>query len=141
VVTFPVGAAVAEFMMRVPGVSRWAPVAASVIVAIAGLVQLTAWKRHQLECCGQSADGDGVLVGSARVAWRLGVRLGVRCVRCCASLTAVLLVIGVMNLGAMAAVAGAIAAERLLPAGNRLARGIGWALVAVALFMISSWHG
>jgi predicted metal-binding membrane protein len=138
-VAFPAGAMLAELMMRLPEMSRWAPVAASAVVGIAGLVQFTAWKRHQLDCCRRLADCDDVIVVSPSAAWRHGARLGVHCVRCCAGLTAVLLVIGVMNVGAMAAVAAAIAAERLLPVGERVARGIGWALVAIALLMISGW--
>jgi predicted metal-binding membrane protein len=49
---------------------------------------------------------------------------------------AILLVIGVMNLGAMAVVAAAITVERVAPAGERVARVIGAIVVAAGLFLI-----
>jgi predicted metal-binding membrane protein len=48
--------------------------------------------------------------------------LGLRCCACCAPLTAALLVVGVMDLGAMAAATAAISLERLAPRGPALAR-------------------
>jgi predicted metal-binding membrane protein len=44
---------------------------------------------------------------------------------CSVGLVAILLVIGVMDLRAMAVVAAAITVERLAPAGERVARAIG----------------
>ena len=44
---------------------------------------------------------------------------------CCAGLTVILLVIGVMDLRAMAVVTAAITAERLAPAGEQVARASG----------------
>ncbi len=49
---------------------------------------------------------------------------------------AILLVIGVMDLRAMAVVAAAITFERLAPAGERVARAIGVVLVAAGLLLI-----
>ena len=50
---------------------------------------------------------------------------------------AILLVIGAMDLRAMAVVAAAIAVERLAPAGERAARAIGAVVVAAGLFLIA----
>ena len=44
-------------------------------------------------------------------AWRHGVRLGLHCSYCCAGLTANLLVVGVMDLRAMAVTGAAITLE------------------------------
>ena len=74
-----------------------------------------------------------MLPADAGTALRHGLRLGLRCSYCCAGLTAVLLVIGVMDLLAMALVTGAIVAERL--SGERVARVIGAVLVAAGFFM------
>ena len=74
-------------------------------------------------------------------AWRHGVRLGLHCVYCCAGLTAVLLVIGVMELRAMALVTVANTLERLAPAGERVAQGIGAVTVATGLFLIARAAG
>ena len=68
--------------------------------------------------------------------WRHGLRLGLHCSRYCAGLMAILLVIGVMDLRAMAVVAAAITVERLAPAGERVARAIG-AVVGAGLFLIA----
>jgi predicted metal-binding membrane protein len=60
------------------------------------------------------------------------LRLGLDCSTCCARLTAILLVVGVMDLRAMAVVTAAIIVERLAPAGGRIARAIGAVVVGVA---------
>jgi predicted metal-binding membrane protein len=77
------------------------------------------------------------LPADAGTAWRHGLRLGVRCGYCCAGLTAILLVIGVMDLRAMAVVTAAITVERLAPAGERVARVIGPVVVLAGLCQIA----
>jgi predicted metal-binding membrane protein len=54
---------------------------------------------------------------------------------------AILLVVGVMDLRAMAVVAAAIALERLAAAGERVARGIGAVAVGSGLFLIARAAG
>jgi predicted metal-binding membrane protein len=54
---------------------------------------------------------------------------------------AILLVIGVMDLRAMAVVGTAITVERLAPSGERVARGIGAVVVAAGLFLIARAAG
>jgi predicted metal-binding membrane protein len=51
-------------------------------------------------------------------------------------MTAILLVIGVMDLRVMAVVTAAITVERLAPAGVRVARAIGVVVVGAGLFLI-----
>ncbi len=64
------------------------------------------------------------------------MRFGFRCSLSCANLTAILLAVGVMDLRAMALVTAAITAERLAPAGERVAQGTGtFAIVAGLLFI------
>ena len=74
-------------------------------------------------------------------AWRYGLRLGLHCTYCCAGLTVILLVIGVMDLRAMAVVAAAITLERLAPAGQRVARILGAVVVGGGLFLIAREMG
>ena len=50
---------------------------------------------------------------------------------------AILLVVGVMDLRAMAVVTAAITAERLAPAGDRVARAIGVVVIGAGLFLIA----
>jgi predicted metal-binding membrane protein len=78
-----------------------------------------------------------VLPANVSTAWRHGLRLGLHCSYCCAGLTAILLVIGVMDLRAMALVAVAITLERLMPAGQRVAQVIGAVVIVAGLFLIA----
>jgi predicted metal-binding membrane protein len=134
---FPLGVALAAIEMEQPALARTVPIAAGVVVMIAGALQLTAWKARQLAWC-REAPGRGLsLPADTGTAWRHGVRLGLHCASCCAGPTAILLVIGVMDLRAMAAVAAAIAVERLAPAGERLARAVGVVAVGAGSFLIA----
>ena len=140
-VAFPLGVALAEIEMRQPALARAVPIAVCVVVLIAGALQFTAWTARQLACC-REAPCSGRWSGStlsadSGTAWRYGLRLGLHCSYCCAGLTAILLVIGVMDLRAMAVVTAAITAERLAPAGERVARAIGGVVIAAALFWIA----
>lgn len=133
---FPFGAALSVAEMRLPALAHAVPVVAGVVVLLAGAMQLTAWKSRHL-AFGRVAAGD-VHSSSADVgtAWRHGVCLGVHCSYCCAGLTASLLALGVMDLKVMAVVTTAITAERLAPAGARVARAVGVAGVVAGAVMI-----
>jgi predicted metal-binding membrane protein len=50
---------------------------------------------------------------------------------------AILLVVGVMDPGVMAVVTAAITAERLSPAGERVARAIGAVVIGAGLLLIA----
>ena len=134
---FPLGAALAGVAMRLPAVARAVPTAVGAVVLIAGLLQFTAWKARQLDCC-RETPGRG-LRADAVTAWRYGMRLGLRCCYCCVGLTVSLLVIGVMDLRAMAVTTAAVNVERL--AGKRVARAIGAAVMAAGLALIAREAG
>ena len=134
---FPLGAALAAAEMQQPAVVLTVRIAVGVVVLVAGALQFTAWKTHHLACCREAPDGIRTLPRDAATAWRYGLRLGLHCSYCCAGLTAVLLVTGVMDLRAMAVVTAAITAERLAPAGERVARTIGIVVVGVGLLLIA----
>ncbi len=131
---FPVGVALATGAMRMPALAHAVPMAAGLVVLVAGALQFTVWKSRQLACC--RAVSTRLLSADAGTAWRHGLHLGIHCVRCCAGLTAVLLAIGVMDLRAMAIVTLAITLERLAP-DERVARVIGAAMVAAGAFLIA----
>jgi predicted metal-binding membrane protein len=134
VAAFPIGVAFSAIAMRQPELSRLVPIAAGAVVLAAGSLQLTAWKTRTLECC---REAPGRMLGAdAGTAWRHGLGLGLDCVRCCLPLMAVLLVLGVMDLRAMAAVTAAISLERLAPAGPQLARATGAVVVATGLLLL-----
>jgi len=121
-VIFPLGAALATIEMQLPEVARVVPIGVAVIVMLAGALQCTGWKAHHLACCRQSPGPGKSLPAHTATAWRHGLRLGVHCCYCCAGPMTILLVVGVMDLWTMAVVTLAITAERLLPAGGRIAR-------------------
>ena len=135
-VAFALGVAMATIAMQWPVLARGAPVAASVMVVIAGALQFTAWKAQHLARCRTMPACAASLPADAASAWRHGLHLGLHCIICCAGLTAVLLVVGVMDWRAMALVTGAITAERLAPDGERVARVIGAVVVAAGLFLL-----
>ena len=138
---FPLGVAIAAIEMRQPALARAVPITVGVVVLTAGALQFTAWKARQLACCREAPGRGRTLPADAGTAWRHGLRLGLRCTRCCAGLMAILLVIGVMDLRAMAVVAAAITVERLAPAGERVARAIGAVVVGAGLFLIARAAG
>lgn len=122
---FALGVALATIAMQLPALARVVPITVGVAILIAGALQFTAWKARHLACCRATPGCGGALPANAGSAWRYGLRLGLHCSCCCAGLTAILLIIGIMDLRAMAVVTAAISVERLAPAGERVARAIG----------------
>lgn len=134
---YPFGVALSMFAMRQPLLARAEPFAVAAVVLIAGALQLTRWKAHRLAGCGEPASFSCRAPSDAGKAWRYGVRLGVDCARCCAGLMAIPLVVGIMDLRVMGVVAVAISAERLAPAGIRVARGVGGASVGAGMVLLA----
>jgi predicted metal-binding membrane protein len=137
IAAFPLGVAVAAVGMQHPALARAVPIAAGVAVLIGGALQFTAWKVHHLACCREAPGRGRTLPADAGTAWRHGLRLGLHCSHCCGGLMAILLVLGVMDLRAMAVVAAAITAERVAPAGERVARALGAVVVGAGLLLIA----
>jgi predicted metal-binding membrane protein len=101
-------------------------VAGGAIVA-AGLYELTALKQRSLRRCRhpeQSVEP-----------FRSGLAHGVDCVGCSGGLMAVLFALGVMSLVWMAVVAVAIFAEKVLPQGPRISRGLAVALIVLGILV------
>ncbi|WP_210334801.1 DUF2182 domain-containing protein [Mesorhizobium mediterraneum] len=138
---FPLGIALAALGMQQPVLARAVPIAIGVVVLTAGALQFTAWKAHHLAYCRQEPGPDCTLPTDAGTAFRHGLQLGLHCSYCCANLIAILLVVGVMDLRAMAVVAAAITIERLAPAGEQVARATGFIAAAVGLFLIAHAAG
>ena len=138
---FPLGVALAAIAMQQPALARAVPIAVGVVVLIAGALQFTAWKARHLACCREAPGRGRALPPAPGTAWRHGLRLGLHCSHCCAGLMAILLVIGVMDLRAMAVVAAAITGERLAAAGERVARAIGAVVVGAGVFLIARGAG
>jgi predicted metal-binding membrane protein len=134
---FALGVALAALEMQQAALARAVPLAVGVVVLIAGALQFTAWKARQLDCCRAAPGPCRRLPADAGTAWRHGLCLGLHCSYCCAGPTAILLVVGVMDLRAMAVVTAAITLERLAPARARVARAIGALIVAAGWWLIA----
>ncbi|WP_233837653.1 DUF2182 domain-containing protein [Paraburkholderia sp. ZP32-5] len=132
VAVFALGAALTTFELRSQALARAVPLAAGVVVLLAGALQLSAWKARHLACCRATPR----VAANAAAAWRHGVRIGIHCGCCCAGLTAMLLVVGMMDLRMMAVVTAAITAERFSPNGARIARMVGAAALGGGLLLI-----
>jgi predicted metal-binding membrane protein len=141
IAAFLIGVWLATIEMQQPALSHAVPIAAAVTILGAGALQFTTWKARQLVCFREATALSDVRTADARTAWRYGLRLGLNCGPCCANLMMILLVAGVMNLAVMAVVTAAITAERLAPAGERVARAIGAITVAAALVLVARASG
>jgi predicted metal-binding membrane protein len=141
IVAFPLGVALTAIEMQQAALARMVPFAVCAVFLIAGALQFTAWKAHHLACCRETPGTGSILAADTGSALRSGLRLGLHCSYCCAGLTAIFLVIGVMDLRAMGFVTAAITAERLAPGGERVARTIGAVLIVAGLFLMARAAG
>jgi predicted metal-binding membrane protein len=119
VVVYLLGVALAAIEMREPALARAVPVVADAVVLIAGALQLTIWRAHRGGSRPEAPRHGRTLAADAGTAWRHGLQLGLRCSHRCAGLMAIYLVIGVMDLRAMAVVGAVITVERLAAAACR----------------------
>jgi predicted metal-binding membrane protein len=132
---YALGAPAAAAVMRWNAFARSIPLAAGIVLLLAGAVQLTSWKVELLRRC-RDAPCDRELCANFLTAWRHGLRLGLRCALCCAGFMTALIVVGVMDLAAMGMTTVAITAERLLPGPERAARAAGILVLAVGTVAI-----
>lgn len=136
-IIFAVGAFIAAIEMARPDLARALPAGQGMIVLIAGVLQFTQKKLHHLSFCRDVHPPSGARPPQAWEACRYGARFGIHCGVSCANLTAIFLVLGVMDLRAMAAATAAITAERLAPARMRLPEAIGAVSILLGLIMIA----
>jgi len=132
---FPVGVGFNALAMRSEMLSKVTPLLVGLVVMIAGALQFTSWKTRALVCCRHEEGGCCSKQTMPRNGLRAGARLGLKCANCCAPLTAVLLVIGVMDLVAMMLIAIAISAERLTRSVN-MARAVGAGMLISGVVLV-----
>jgi predicted metal-binding membrane protein len=106
--------------------SMWAtdnlPRIAGGLLVVAGVYQLTPLKRVCLSRCRSPLSFVMSYWRNGRSgAVRMGLRHGLYCLGCCWVLFVILLPIGVMNVAAMLAIAALVFAEKVVPAGERVA--------------------
>jgi predicted metal-binding membrane protein len=108
------------------------------VLIAAGLYQLTPLKHACLTQCRAPlsfVQRHGGFRASAWGSLRLGMVHGLYCIGCCWALMALLFVGGVMNLVWIAAIAGFVLGEKILPVGAVLARVAGAAALAAGIAM------
>lgn len=137
IAVFVLGIGLAAVAMQRPALARAVPIAVGVVVVIAGLLQFSEWKAHHLACCRETPGCGQILQADIGAAWRYGFRLGRHCGYSSVGPTAILLVVGVMDLSVMAAVMVIITFERLAPAGECIARIFGAVIVGFGLLLIA----
>jgi len=134
---------VPEVGMMAPGLHASSPVAAGVILIIAGVYQWAPLKRLCLEHCRAPLPSfrqgwrEGVIG-----AFRVGLTHGTHCVGGCGGLMLVLFAVGLMNLGWMALLATVFFAEKVIPVGPDVGRVAGAAVVGFGVALVGTpWLG
>lgn len=107
------------------------------LLLVAGVYQFSPLKRICLAKCRTPV---GFLLGEWRAGSRggfvMGLRHGLFCVGCCWALMALLFVGGVMNLAWIAALSIAVAIEKMVPGGARLASALGVVLIGAGVWRL-----
>jgi predicted metal-binding membrane protein len=135
-IIYALGVGYALATMRMDWLSRITPTLSGAMLIICGIIQFTPWKMSALQrCrapdCGTLRDGSALSGG-----WRYGFRQGMSCCICCTAPMLALLVLGAMNLAVMAVIAAVIAAEKLLPCPERIARIFGILFILPGAVMV-----
>lgn len=110
----------------------------SFLLLAAGIFQ---WSPLKYACLTQCRTPLGFIMTEWREgaggALNMGLKHGLYCLGCCWVLMALLFVLGVMNLVWIAALAGFVLLEKVVPAGQWVGRITGLALVGWSLFMFA----
>ena len=114
------------------------PAMTGALVVVAGVYELSPLKSVCLRHCrGPLHFVTGGWRDGAAGAVRMGAEHGAYCVGCCWGLMLLLFALGVMSIFWMAVVAAAIAAQKLLPFGERLVRPLALTLIAVGVTLVA----
>jgi predicted metal-binding membrane protein len=122
-----------------PAFLRWdrgGPTVAGIAIALAGVYQLTPLKHACLRGCRTPLGWVSHHWHDGRLgALLMGVEHGGWCLGCCFGLMLVLFAVGVMSIAWMLVVAVVVFAEKVLPAGERVAHVVAVALVAAGVWV------
>jgi predicted metal-binding membrane protein len=120
-----------------PMMDLQSPEFSGALLILAGLYQLTPFKRVCLQSCRcearlASQPESARLSGS----FRLGVTNGLCCLGCCWALMLLLFVVGVMNLRWMIALSVLVLLEKAAPIGARSGRMLGLPIIAAGIWIL-----
>lgn len=141
-IAFSVGATalqsvLTDFLLLSPTMASQSPVFGGMMLMLAGLYQLTPWKRACLDWCRSPVDfltrfwRPGVGGG-----FRLGVAHGIYCLGCCWALMLLLFVGGVMNVWWIGALTVFVLFEKLAPLGAKAGRWLGSVPIGFGIWML-----
>ena len=132
---YALGMALAATAMHWEAFSRAVPVLSGAALVAAGAFQFTGWKmtglmrcRSPLGCAAAGPDGNADFL--------LGCKQGAACCVCCTGPIIVQLALGMMNPLVLVGVAAVIAAEKLLPRPERVARVAGSMAIMMGVVII-----
>jgi len=107
------------------------------ILVLAGLYQLTPLKRVCLaKCCTPLDFIHGGWRDGSTGAFRMGLKHGIYCLGSNWLLFVLLFPLGIMNIAAMAGLTVVIGAEKMFPRWERIAQGVGLALILSGILVI-----
>ena len=129
---YALGVAFAAAAMRWENFSRVVPLLSGAALVAAGAFQFTRWKMTTLLGC-RSLLGCTSGCPERESSFRLGCKQGATCCLCCAAPTMILVVLGMMNPLVIVGIATVIAAEKLLPRPEIVARLIGFTAIAAGI--------
>jgi predicted metal-binding membrane protein len=129
--------------MMATGLRMDNPVAAGIVLMLAGLYQLSPLKQVCLHHCRSPL---GVILHGWRDgrggAFRMGFGHGAYCLGCCWGLMLVLFAVGLMNLAWMLILTLAIFVEKILPQGPLISKLIALVLILFGMFtLVMPWLG
>jgi predicted metal-binding membrane protein len=115
---------------------RGGPAVAGAAIVVAGIYQLTPLKQTCLRHCRTPLGWVSHHWRNGAIgALRMGAEHGAWCVGCCWALMLVLFAVGVMSITWMLVLAAVIFAEKVLPAGERVAQVVAVALIAAGIWV------
>lgn len=132
VVLYALGMALVTVEMQSELISCAVPSVLGASLMVAGAFQFTRWKMTNLLRC-RSPSGCAASCPQSETSFRLGCKQGMVCCICCASPMMMLFALGMMNPLVMIVVAIVIAAEKLLPRPEIVARVVGVAAVVLGI--------
>lgn len=138
VLIYVLGVMFADAAMRSESLSNNVPLLFGVILIIAGAYQFSRLKITNLLHC-RSPFGCAISTVQHQASFQLGCKQGFVCCVCCSGLMTAQLIFGIMNPLAMAAVAIAITAEKLLPQPVTTARLVGIVAIIAGITTIIRW--
>jgi predicted metal-binding membrane protein len=128
-----------ESMLLSPTMASQSPAFAGAMLLLAGVYQMTPWKRACLAWCRAPVDFlTRFWKPGVRGGFRLGVAHGLYCLGCCWALMLLLFVGGVMNLRWIALLTVFVLLEKVTPLGARGARWIGLVPVGIGAWLMWS---